>query len=914
MKYEQVCIRKGATSRSFVGDALACLRGIVALLTLSPFAWGGMCADVFRDGGTHDYHENATSGLNLGIMSGKSYGSFPASGATLSSSGGDGRGNYFFNGGSISGSCSGWFCTPSYSLNTSGTGTVRVFVRGNVTLNDVSRFNTNSGRTPQNLVLIVDGNLYLKDDVDFQALVYVTGNVIFRQGTVLNLLNPLRYQTSGALTLLGRVQTESGSLLSALLGLGGLLDFTDFATTYRQSAVDGANLEGLCDRGYAIDHFELSWSGPGLTCGPKEIRVKACANADCSSTLDSHTESMTATFQPTGDTVTFPAQTGEITYDLRQTRPATLVVGATPHAPIITDKLARCRIGTGTSGTNCSLVFSDSGLLFDVPDMTANKPVATVLRAVKKDQDTETCVPAFASTSKDISFWASYVSPSSGTRKIAINGAEVAAGVATSQRLAFNANGEAALQVRYSDAGEMKLDARYTGTGDEAGLIMEGNDGFIARPVGLCVQTDKICPAGDSLCTATYVAGRPFQLTVKPVAWQADNDPDLCAGNQGTPNFALNGIGLELIKVAPVAGVDGTLSVQSYNHQATAAAGEGLNTIDLSQSEVGVFKIAATPPQYMGKSISAGETFPLGRFIPDRFEMTVEDPGTLASTCAGAGAAYLGQSFGYEPGDEPRLRIRALNGQGQVTRNYTATPEFRKLTDNNIELIAPTSATNLGADGVPLPLTVNTGPGILENDIAAGEMIYTLSGGDTFKFNKRNGASILMATQVAPFQANIPLQVGVKDGDNVSTPALTMLAPIGNWLRYGRLVMSDAFGSAENSLSIPLHIEYRDVAGFVRNDADTCTSYEVGKFNVLDGDADGDGIGLPDLLAGIADPAPGHASELVIPSPNRNGAALLSYEAPEWLEHSWPHGTDPRATATFGVYRGIDRMIYWREP
>ncbi len=865
-----------------------------------------MCANVFKDAysdPTLNYHEgvagNPSAHLDLSIMDGKPKRSFPSSGETLA------PGDHFFQG-STNVYCPRLGCT-AYTLNTSGTGTVRIFVDGDLTFTEAAEINAN--RSAQNLVLVVKGNLYATTNSTFNGLIYVTGDVIFKEAGFLQLRT---YSYNGALTAHGTLRSvDSGSFLDLLFG--GLLSWTRVTTDFQSSVVDAANLTGLCDKGYAIDHFQLSWSGPALTCAAKEITVKACANADCSSTFDSHTAPMTATFLPTGQTLTFPARIGTTTYYLRQTTAKTLTLGATPHSPIITDRPVRCKIGVGASGTNCSLTFSDSGLVFDVPDMTANKPVQTVLRAVKKDLHTESCVPAFANASKDVSFWASYVSPGNGSRKVLINGAEVGAGVAASRRLSFNANGEAALEVRYSDAGEMQLDARFTGTGEEAGLIMEGNDGFKSVPAGFCVQTDKVCTTATPSCTATYVAGKNFQLRVKPVAWQSDTDQDFCVGNLGTPNFALESIGLGLVKLAPTGGFNGSLSQQSYNHQITSATNDGLNTINLHQSEVGVFKVQVTPPQYLGKVLPAAESMPLGRFIPDHLKMAVEDKGSLASSCNGF--TYLGEPFGYSLGDKPRLRITALNAQGQVTKNYSDATGFRKLKNTDMAWIDPTVANNLGADGAKLPLTVSINAGTL-TDVAdqPGEMLYTFNGTDSFKFNKRDGASILTASQVVPFLADIPLTLSAKDGDNVSTSTPTTFTPNGNWLRYGRLVMGDAFGSAETTLPIPMRMEYLDATGFVRNEADSCTSYEAAKFNLIESDVDGDGFDLAELLAGIVNPVPGHTSELILLAPNRNGAALLEYDAPEWLEHSWPHGRNPRATATFGVYRGVDRMIYWREP
>ncbi|WP_372832626.1 DUF6701 domain-containing protein, partial [Pontibacterium sp.] len=43
------------------------------------------------------------------------------------------------------------------------------------------------------------------------------------------------------------------------------------------------------------------------------------------------------------------------------------------------------------------------------------------------------------------------------------------------------------------------------------------------------------------------------------------------------------------------------------------------------------------------------------------------------------------------------------------------------------------------------------------------------------------------------------------------------------------------------------------------------------------------------------------------------GAVTITYDVPEWLQFNWGGSNDPSATATFGRFRGSDRVIYWLE-
>lgn len=92
------------------------------------------------------------------------------------------------------------------------------------------------------------------------------------------------------------------------------------------------------------------------------------------------------------------------------------------------------------------------------------------------------------------------------------------------------------------------------------------------------------------------------------MAWESANDRDICAGNQTTPNFALLNIALGSTLVAPNPGTNVVLGKTTYNH---VAAPNSINSISQTVSEVGVFRMTATPPvvtpqvqSYFGYTIS----------------------------------------------------------------------------------------------------------------------------------------------------------------------------------------------------------------------------------------------------------------------------------------------------------------------
>ena len=130
-----------------------------------------------------------------------------------------------------------------------------------------------------------------------------------------------------------------------------------------------------------------------------------------------------------------------------------------------------------------------------MPDTYSNQPQTVAIKAVKKSDVTKQCVPGFANQSKSVKFWSSYVLPTSNNynSKISVNSSVIGTdlGSATLVPLAFDAQGQSTITVKYPDAGKVQLDARYDGTGSEAGLVMLGSDQFVARPVGLCITPRK---------------------------------------------------------------------------------------------------------------------------------------------------------------------------------------------------------------------------------------------------------------------------------------------------------------------------------------------------------------------------------------------------------------------------------------
>ncbi|WCH25107.1 MSHA biogenesis protein MshQ [Aeromonas salmonicida] len=680
--------------------------------------------------------------------------------------------------------------------------------------------------------------------------------------------------------------------------------------------------------GVQIDHFQLEHSGQALTCNPETVTIKACADAACSSLI---TDPVTATLSLTptsssngwvgGNTVTFSG--GSTTVQLRNNTASAVTIGVSGSTPTTKPfSTTLCKSGNGTpSVAACTLSFADSGFFFDVPDTYSNQPQTVTIKAVKKSDVTKQCVPGFASQSKSIKFWGSYISPTSNlsNSKISVNSSVLGTsqGTAVPVSLAFDAQGQSTMTVKYPDAGKVQLDARYDGTGNEAGLVMLGADQFVARPVGLCITPPQgVCAVGNASCPVFKKAGETFQVDIKAMAWESANDGDICAGNQTTPNFVLNGIGLGSTLVAPSPGTNATVGTTTYNH---VAATNSLNSVNQTVSEVGVFRMTATPlaSNYFGYTIPSAQSQPVGRFIPADFELV---SGDIVPACSVF--SYMGQPFGVT------LDIIARNVAGGQTRNYTG--DFAK--------------------GNAYITTANSKNGTsLSSRLRSLQPLPWLDGQAAF-----SGSSEfvrLSDTQPdGPFKALLfGLYMQDNDGERtlIASPDFND-AVVGNCsgsgcnarlidsvpmqVYFGRLLAGTGAGLASAPLAVPLQMQYYEAGNWQLNKLDQCTQLSLANqgFTFLNPshtfDAATQDLNLGasrKIRLGLGDPPPG-----VMSATAKDGEILFQFAKPDisvripykvdlskqpaqplWL-------SDPvslQGEAIFGSSRGNDRIIYRRE-
>ncbi len=671
--------------------------------------------------------------------------------------------------------------------------------------------------------------------------------------------------------------------------------------------------------GAGISHFELNYAAPALTCAPQDVTIRACANASCTTEF---TGAVNATLAPSGwvggNVKSFSG--GSASFRYQRTTVGSDNLGVSSSTPA-TSAPVLCRINGGAASTNCALNFVDSGLVFDIPNLIANRPSGTVkLRAVRKDNTSVACVPAFANVTRNVSFFSSYLNPGPlgrpVSRSVTLNGAAIGqnSGSATALALAFDGNGEANLNAVYTDAGQMQVNATYTGSAatNDAGLLMEGSDQFVSRPAGFCVTTAANCAAGDITCPVFARAGRNFNVSIKAVGWESDTDTDLCSGPNGeTPNYAQSAIPLSLSLVSPGSGAVGTLSTPQYNHTASVSA---TNTVSTAISEVGVFRLTASPPAYLGESIPAATSANIGRMIPDYFSLAQVRTGFFSPGCVAGGTpfAWIGQALTWSV--TPQTHITAHAFGGAVTRNYTIAP-YQRLGVGGVNTAVPLSDNvALGTNASLLPVSVVPQPGSLAVE-SPGVLSYTWSHLDTLRYIKSPSAA------VAPFTPSLTWQMNaVTDADGVlaSGVPLSFNPSMTFEMRYGRLRLENAFGPEITPLVVPLQTQYFNGTSYVLNAADSCWTYNTSAEAAVSGSLTSivPNSPLAATLSGGMPPA-GKALTLAAPGSGNTGTVNLTYNVPDYLKFDWNQdGVDddnPTATATFGLYRGHDRIIFWRE-
>lgn len=764
------------------------------------------------------------------------------------------------------------------------------------------------------------------DESNFSGGADIDGVHILANGNIL-------ISTNNTESLPGLANFEDGSIVEYDVG-------TNTASLYFDENLfsGGADIDALTlpSSVTPLHHIQITHDGTALTCEPESITVTACANATC--TAPHYASDVSITLAPSGwvggDTQTIIS--GSSIFQLRNSIAGTVTLAALASSPAtsITPSPSVSCLNSVTSSTSCDLTYYDSGFIYTVPTQTSCATSNNItIQAVRLDVTSQTCVPAFQNVNRNLKVWASYSSPApaviTGTPEVTLvngNGTYTLPSTvpgATNVTMTFASSADETFTVAYPDAGQLILNTKYEGSAanSDTGLTMLGNSTFVVKPHNFFLEA-----AYDN--SGTEVALNNATTSGTPI-WKASDNFRLrlrgqCQAGTITQNYVPTNaqIFIELSQPA-TGGTHHNLTIQGSNYPSSYAATPDWRNIsskfssgaitngtdnyaDTAFHEVGVLNLHVRDTQYITAGITLAEqTLTVGRFTPHHFDTS------LIHGCTGGGNfTYSGQNFS--------VTATARNNNGgtpEITKNYDSTLA------KGVEFSNAGDTTNF---------TTNTLSGGVSGDFVNG-------------IGNNANVTYTFPTKETP---SVTLILRSIDSDDISS---TGYIEETTEIRSGRIHLENSFGSELVDMSITAQIEYFDLTtnDYAVNTSDTCTAISVkltdpdlGDFLITgDGNVTGETCIWDDAkktVENLADPATdfsclADATKPQFSQPPTNGSFNLYLKAPLvtgdmgitllstplWLQldadgDGNPDG-DPTGTASFGLYRGDDRVIYWRE-
>ena len=512
-------------------------------------------------------------------------------------------------------------------------------------------------------------------------------------------------------------------------------------------------------------------------------------------------------------------------------------------------------------------------------------------------------------------------------------------GSALNQTLTFSASnmGRKSITLAPLNYAYPNVRCRLTDANQSPSIVRCSSDSFAIRPRELTLSTTATADVSGQSASATPAikTHAAFQIT-------ATSDS---LGYKGAPK-------LDASKMTAHSGAAqiGLLSGSFSN----ADPGTGIATgNNFNYSEVGYFALSPQAvyddnfasidstngdcsPDFSNQSVNGkigckfgnlAQTSYFGRFIPDHLFTEVLSDGVFAHSCSIF--SYTGQTLRYANANHPMLDVYAYNAASPaaITKNYQG--KFARLQAAQFNWLVPTTdAVQKGKDNIHLlnVTSIMATPSLRDN--GNGNLTLIL-GDDQFSYQRENNAMI------APFNNNLAITVDrVTDSDGVTASTLPMaLQPHGENIRYGRVSLTNAFGSELLDLKMPMAAEYFDGKNFITNLDDHCSVATVTLTDAAVGDPltvtdsciwDSGNLSGNHKCAGISPTGKNYLAgtglilgdfNLNLKSPNKTGSLNVTATVSDWLKFNWQGSgdTNPSATATFGVYKGNNQVIYFRE-
>ena len=707
-----------------------------------------------------------------------------------------------------------------------------------------------------------------------------------------------------------------------------------------------------------LDHFAISNSGTGVNCQAEPVTITAHDTSHSPVPTSASVSITTSTNHgdwalQTGAGTLVNSGNGAATYTFNNESSVVLLLKDTfPETANINLNAGGI---TESATEDPSLTFAPSGFRF--LDAAYNPAIANqiagvtsgtyYLQAIRTDTNTGACVGVFNNQTVNIDLASQCNNPTTcAGQQVSFNGSAIVSnpnsGVSsyTTLPVTFLNDGtsRAAFIFVYPDVGQISLHAHYNiplGSGGASPNDMLGASNlFVVKPFDFSVSNIKRTadgfanPGAGSATGAAFIkAGDSFTATVTALA----------NGGTATPNYGREtvpeGVLLTPNIVLPAAGnnpalSNGTIAGTEFGSGGMVSDANGVATVtNLAWDEVGI--ITLTPSVGDGDYLGAGNvtgttTGNIGRFYPHHFVASGVLTQRADLACAPVSSfTYMGEPMGLT------LTLTAQNAANGTTQNYTTASGFAKLdgaTAAKWTAFGVNDSIGLGAVDGTTPLSARLGiSGAPSGNWTAG--VGTLT------------ANVVLnrgAIPDGPF-SNFRLGLAPQDLDGVMLlpGALDMDADVNGSserqqvatgdIRYGRVRLSNAIGSERLPLPVPLKVQYYNGAGFVDNNADSCTTVALtptvngSPTNYQYGDLLIDNPKLSMTVTASTptlanNPVSAGVSAINLTAPNLSGSIDLTLTVPAWLQFNWSGVVgNPKARATFGAYRNADQFIYQRE-
>lgn len=553
----------------------------------------------------------------------------------------------------------------------------------------------------------------------------------------------------------------------------------------------------------------------------------------------------------------------------------------------------------------------------------ANKPIGYELSAVTEDPAAKgQCKPiASFSDDKRVSFSFEYSSPASNKELPTVNGTELNASSDTELTMTFK-DGVADLDFNYAEAGAIKLTVKQaedvTLPPDDPSKNWLAQEIINVSPWLVVSSTagNKFGTAGDS-DKGFKAAGEIFHVSYKGVVWDSD-----VSNSQGQPISAPSSLATtknftgsypaEVVAqdISPSGGNSGALT---FPDKLTYSSGVSPQLVEATYGEVGSLKLGGVAA---GNYLITNNDIPfytysdIGRFYPKYLELSDI---TQTSNCNGSEFNYFGNRNSVI-----KYTLTAKNTQGKTTRNYESVKYAALAEDTHLNLNGE-NADN----GVSLKSRIETNKSALswKQGATSASWVYEVTKNAEPQYPYNNFVLSLEGTgpdivPLSPLNEN-PAETG-------SSPGTTSRLAGDLIFRWGRVRLIDAYGPEIAPIRAPFFVEYFNSAGaFVTNEEDRCTTLSLANFKFVEGsNASSLPVGGGSTEATLADldhgegslsfSAPGEGNRGVV-TPQLN----LQQAGYPWLRVDQTGNGEfddvEEARIQFGLYRGSDRIIWWRE-